>query len=170
MKKNKPKCNAASCISNTSATATSNKKAMLRCFYTLKYRVTYVFIHCYCWIGYFAVFIPFILNICKLKYMFSLNIVHSEWANLIEIINKRLHALWCSLFCVWRDRSPALWSLNAPVYVYLHNCPPQRHCPHLHPLCQSLAGTARVTLLLFQRVCSCRHHGYGRCEAEVLSW
>lgn len=76
------KCNAAIWINKTSATSTSNKKAMLTCFYTLKYRVTYVFIHCYCWIGYFAVFIPFILNICKLKYMFSLNIVHSEWANL----------------------------------------------------------------------------------------
>lgn len=72
------KSNAAICISNTSATATSNKKAMLTSLYTLKYRVTYVFIHYYCWIGYIAVFIPFILNICKLKYMFSLNIVHSE--------------------------------------------------------------------------------------------
>lgn len=72
------KSNAAIFISNTSATATSNKKAMLMCFYTLKYRVTYMVIHCYCWVGYFAVFIPFILNKCKLKYMFSLNIVHSE--------------------------------------------------------------------------------------------
>lgn len=51
---------------------------MLTSLYTLKYRVTYVFIHYYCWIGYIAAFIPFILNICKLKYMFSLNIVHSE--------------------------------------------------------------------------------------------